>query len=360
LSLARDENEEETPNPVNRSLLLLAASACLAVAHTTGCAAAATGSESAEPGEHIDTKDPPAAPADATTPKPAPITTAGFAEISGHAANDVWAVGSMGVTAHYDGKKWSLVPSGTDINLLGVWTAGEGEAWTVGDSEVMLRWDGKAWSQVLAPGSGVLIGIWGSGQSDVWAVGIDEGTAFFRRWDGAEWQYNWLNRPSFWDVWGSGPNDVWTVGSSGPGTGHVFRYDGEKMNQMDYDGPPLRSITGTSADDVWIVAQANPVEHWNGTAWEVPPSPEITGTLIDVWAVTPSDVWACGTDGQMLHYDGSSWTAVPSDTMQTLQGIWGTSADDIWAVGAAGTIVHYDGKSWSSVFPPVPPAPPPF
>jgi photosystem II stability/assembly factor-like uncharacterized protein len=84
----------------------------------------------------------------------------------------------------------------------------------------------------------------------------------------------------------------------------------------------------------------------------VPPAPAITGTLIDVWAVSPTDVWTCGTDGQMLHYDGSSWTAAPLDTTQTLQGIWGTSKDDIWTVGAAGTILHYDGKSWSSAFAP--------
>jgi hypothetical protein len=336
---------------VNARQFSFVAGVWLAAVPTAGCSADASNTKAASPVEHEGMQEPP--PADAAAPaaaKPAPITSAGFAEISGHAPDDVWAVGSAGATAHYDGHKWSLVPSGTDMNLLGVWTAGAGDAWAVGDSEVMLRWDGHAWSPVIAPGSGVLIGVWGSGMSDVWAVGIDEGTAFFRRWDGAEWQYNWLNRPSFWDVWGSGPNDVWTVGSSGPGTGHVFRYDGTTMNQMDYDGPPLRSITGTSADDVWIVAQANPVEHWNGTAWEVPASPEITGTLIDVWAAAPDDVWACGTDGQMLHYDGSSWTAVPLETKQTLQGIWGTSEDDVWAVGAMGTILHYDGKSWASAF----------
>jgi hypothetical protein len=292
-----------------------------------------------------------AAPPKATAPaKQAPITSAGFAEISGHAADDIWTVGSMGATAHYDGKQWSLFPSGIDTNLLGVWNAGANEAWAVGDNEVMLRWDGKAWSPVIAPSVGVLIGVWGSGLSDVWAVGIDEGSAFFRRWDGAEWQYNWLDKPSFWDVWGSGPEDVWTVGSSGPSTGHIFRYDGTQMKQMDFDGPPLRSISGTSIEDVWIIAQANPVQHWNGTAWEVPESPEITGTLIDVWPVSPTDVWACGTEGQILHYDGSSWSAVPSGTMQTLQGLWGTSKDDIWAVGAQGTILHYDGKAWSSTF----------
>src|SRR5258706_11280011 len=96
-----------------------------------------------------------------------PITTAGLAEISGTAPNDIWAVGSHGTTVHYNGKLWTVVPSGTTVDLLGVYTSGSRDAWAVGDTEVVLRWDGAAWSPVIAPSSGVLIGVWGSSQSDV-------------------------------------------------------------------------------------------------------------------------------------------------------------------------------------------------
>lgn len=280
-----------------------------------------------------------------------PITTLGLAEISGTASNDIWAVGSKGVTVHYNGKLWSVVPSGTSVDLLGVYTSGNKDAWAVGDTEVVLRWDGSSWSPVVASSSGVLIGVWGSSQSDVWAVGIDSGTAFFRRWDGAQWDFNWLDSaPSFWDVWGSGPDDVWAVGSAGPDTGHAFRYDGSVMNQMEYSGPPLRSINGSAPNDVWIVAQGNPMEHWDGSAFDVPPGPPIDGTLFDVWASSTTNAWACGTGGQMLHWDGSEWTSVSVGTTQTLQGLWGTDEDNVWAVGGGGTILHFDGKAWSSVF----------
>src|SRR5881392_1601699 len=83
----------------------------------------------------------------------APITTAGLAEISGTEANDIWAVGSKGTTVHYDGKRWSVVPSGTTVDLLGVYTSGAKDAWAVGDTEVVLRWEGSAWSPVIAPSS---------------------------------------------------------------------------------------------------------------------------------------------------------------------------------------------------------------
>ena len=146
---------------------------------------------------------------------------------------------------------------------------------------------------------------------------------------------------------------MWAVGSSNADSGHVFHYDGTKISQLDYSGPPLRAIQGISSDDVWLIAQASPIQHWNGTAFEVADGPDITGTLFDVWASAPDNAWACGTEGQMLHWDGTAWEKVPLQTNVTLQGLWGTSADNVWAVGAAGTIIHFDGEMWTSVFDPV-------
>jgi hypothetical protein len=151
-------------------------------------------------------------------------------------------------------------------------------------------------------------------------------------------------------VWGTGPNDVWIVGTAGPDTGYIFRYDGTKIDQMTFDGPPLRAIAGTGPDDVWVVPQQKPMEHWNGTTWEIPPSPAIDGTLFDVWTNGSSDVWACGTMGLLIHWDGSSWTEVDVGTTETLEGVWGTGADNVWVVGANGTILHNDGATWTSAF----------
>ena len=71
-----------------------------------GCAlfAAQTACSSADPTATKAILDVPsgsdAAPPKAMAPaKQAPITSAGFAEISGHAADDIWTVGSMGATA---------------------------------------------------------------------------------------------------------------------------------------------------------------------------------------------------------------------------------------------------------------------
>jgi hypothetical protein len=66
------------------------------------------------------------------------------------------------------------------------------------------------------------------------------------------------------------------------------------------------------------------IEHWNGAAWSIVPSPNSgstdNDTLVGVVAISASDAWAVGTiitsgsnAGQVLieHWDGSSWSIVP-------------------------------------------------
>src|SRR5260221_2426316 len=200
--------------------------ACAGITLVCGCGNASSSSAPEKP--HHKVAESPPAPA-----LQEPVTSASLAEISGSAADDIWVVGELGTTLHYDGTTWSLVPSGVTTNLLGVWTGGASDAWAVGEGEIVLRWDGTSWSPALSPSAGVLIGVWGSSAEDVWAVGIDGGAAFVSRWNGNEWQYSGLDgEPSFWDVWGTGPNDVWAVGSAGPDSGHIFRYDGTGLNRI--------------------------------------------------------------------------------------------------------------------------------
>ena len=57
----------------------------------------------------------------------------------------------------------------------------------------------------------------------------------------------------------------------------------------------LHAVTSISANDVWAVGVGPITEHWNGTAWSVVPSPNVTnGKLLGVAAVSTNDVWAVG------------------------------------------------------------------
>lgn len=137
----------------------------------------------------------------------------------------------------------------------------------------------------------------------------------------------------------------------------------------------LYAITGTSASDVWAVGTAagTLVEHWNGTAWSIIPSPNAAGTTQDtltaVTAFSSTDAWAVGYayDGSgnqvtlTLHWDGSSWSVVPSPNTSAptnvIRGVSGSGPDDVWAVGAwdyyptaykhGPLIEHWNGSSWT-------------
>ena len=114
------------------------------------------------------------------------------------------------------------------------------------------------------------------------------------------------------------------------------------------------------------------VEHWNGTSWSVVSSPN-PGTddnyLSGVAAVSANDVWAVGyydngsgaSQTLVEHWNGTAWSVVPSPNAGTsynyLNGVAAVSASDVWAVGYYGiggstnqTLVeHWDGTAWSVV-----------
>ena len=148
-------------------------------------------------------------------------------------------------------------------------------------------------------------------------------------------------------VSGTSPNDVWAVG--------------------DYDG---------SSDTV----RHTLIEHWDGNSWSVVPSPDIVTTsgrdavnvLNAVVAIAPNDAWAVGYDASLdtpyatltLHWNGSAWQVVPSPNpapspntlYNALLGVSAVASNDVWAVGGnpfnlAGDttraiLMHWNGATW--------------
>src|SRR5204862_321418 len=110
----------------------------------------------------------------------------------------------------------------------------------------------------------------------------------------------------------------------------------------------LNGVGVVSANDVWAVGYSNVsadqtlVEHWNGSAWSIVPSPNV-GTnhnrLNGVEVASANDVWAMGDTYQTLveHWDGITWSVVSSPNVGTsdnyLTGVAVVSGSDVWAVG---------------------------
>jgi hypothetical protein len=173
-----------------------------------------------------------------------------------------------------------------------------------------------------------------------------------------------------------GANPILAAG----GQPYYLHWDGEDWTIV--PSPPVPTYSGVfdvsavSANDIWAVGSQQIqdtsivdtlIEHWDGDAWSVVPSPSVPGanfTLLgDVAAVASDDVWAVGRWGTpptfvehsaILHWDGASWSVVSHPGIGTLWGVVGISADDVWAGGDGGKL-HWDGEEWS-LFPSVGPS----
>src|SRR5205807_2376610 len=161
---------------------------------------------------------------------------------------------------------WGVVPSpnlGTDSNLLnGVAAVSSSDAWAVGyygeytvAQTLIEHWNGSAWIMFPSPNvdarTNVLNGVAAVSSSDAWAVGYYFSNAFvyqtlIEHWDGSGWSA--IPSPSvgirdnvLYGVAVGSSSDVWAVGEYRDGSGEYQTL----------------------------------IEHWNGSAWSVVPSPNV-------------------------------------------------------------------------------------
>jgi hypothetical protein len=304
---------------------------------------------------------------------------------------DMWIVGQQygpsGVAAplpvayHWDGGAWSLVTTAAMTavaSLRAVSAFSTSDAWAVGyrvsgSSRVALaeHWNGAAWSIVSFPRSSAkyfaLRAVADLGPSNAYAVGSDAGVAY--HWDGAAWSTLTLPDPGFApsSIAAVSPTDIWLVGSgSSATTAQAMHFDGSSwtvvpMQQPGGTNPPrLNAVTAVAANDIWAVGEvqslAGPyglstlIEHWNGSAWSIVPSPTPTNTLPSLTAVAdrgPGDVYAVGWDqrpdgnvvaeGLILRWDGSRWSQDADPTGDALSPLYAAAtvpgAAQEWAAG---------------------------
>jgi hypothetical protein len=119
--------------------------------------------------------------------------------------------------------------------------------------------------------------------------------------------------------------------------------------------------------------------HFNGTQWSVAPSPALltnsNSALNGIAAIAANNIYAVGyqpaVNGAMLalveHFDGHAWSVVATPNVSTtgnvLFSVTANSANDIWAVGSSSDeattseqtlVLHFDGTQWTVVASPNP------
>lgn len=107
----------------------------------------------------------------AITPYPDSAITCTYRTIHGAKRDDIWLVGDRGCTAHFDGRAWSRVPSGTTTDLRAVAACSGADSWAVGDQGTILHWNGTAWNTMESGTGQDLLAIAGCGSGFLWAVG---------------------------------------------------------------------------------------------------------------------------------------------------------------------------------------------
>lgn len=190
--------------------------------------------------------------------------------------------------------------------------------------------------------------------------------------------------------------DAWAVGGGATATSNIpfaAHWNGTAWSAVPTPSPPgacqdgnfqwtgntLNAVAATSRTDAWAVGHrcytaATLVEHWNGTAWSIVPSPSFTtgadgvqNSLNGVVALSPANAWAVGThtaaNGAFVtlveRWNGSAWSVTsspsPSPTANVLDAAAASSPSDVWAVGWQNTpaikplIEHWNGSAWSVV-----------
>ena len=135
----------------------------------------------------------------------------------------------------------------------------------------------------------------------------------------------------------------------------------------------LNSVVALATNDAWAVGSyGDPgaswplIERWDGSAWHVVTTPNLTGALTAIARIPGTNhLWAVGYSvigsGATSHWqalieqwDGSAWKVITGPTLPSgasgseLHSVVALSATDAWTVGGD-YIAHWDGATWKVV-----------
>jgi len=312
---------------------------------------------------------------------PAPMSSRWtFTSIWGTSKTDVWAVGSGGTIAHYDGQAWTAAQSEYRDTFYAVWGSGPNDIWAASSLQLLLHSTGISngqvtWTNVpLTTSSNALIvdrgpkrvfAIWGSGPDDV-RIGIDanpvtvrspadsafqysgEVNQFLKSGGGDAGAFQWRAMPSRGDrilsIWGSSATDVWMTLEN---TNEVTYESGVTLHGTPYTGHRPNPAALQSGTCYGCLPNCSACSVLDDPLIWTPVDTQSQVALESVWGSSADDVWAVGRSGTIRRFRAGDarWEIVPSPTTATLHRVWGSGPNDVWMVGDGGTIIHFDGTT---------------
>lgn len=278
----------------------------------------------------------------------------------GIGADPLFAVGSGGLVARYNGDFWTSGTAPTPGVLYGVHGLDAQTAFAVGEGGVALRWDAAAmrWIQETTMPGPDLSAVYAAAQDQVYAVG--SGPSLWRRTNGT-WQQQMTTVPpelagaALRDVLVAPPSTLWAVGERGA----LLRGDATRLDPDDdllepgdsKSGAPRGTLYATAvvaADDAWAVGAKGLILRWDGTRWRREPAvDDMQRDLLAVWA-TAEEAWAVGAAGRVLRWRrGGTWQIVEGPVGTPLYAVSG-DRDLVYVAGKGGALysARRSGGSW--------------
>ncbi len=184
-----------------------------------------------------------------------------LAGVWGAAPDNVWAVARTGHVLHWNGKKWSIVDTGSRV-LLDVWGSSPNDIFAVGKGGLILHWNGARWAAMKSGSGEILTRIWGSSGKDVYAVG-EHGTVL--HYDGSGWRREKMPFGDSFDmVSGSGSDDVFVAGWGGV----CLHFDGVVWKEIGLGTRGVQDlVVDSEAGRAWAVTLDQGVLHFDGRTW---------------------------------------------------------------------------------------------
>lgn len=271
-------------------------------------------------------------PAEKQLPLPASATSVAIDVLRGTAADDVWAIASFSEARssnrqlfHFDGAAWSLVPSPGRART-SLWPVAKNDVWAVGVMGVTAHWDGTSWSEHHKEGNYIdYLDVWVGADGIVW---IAASGAYVIRFDGTEFK---KVNPRELTRGGGSIQHLSSLGNelllpavslSGAPAGIVHVTDaGFRFEQIGDGDGGLSLIAASAPDDLWALQYRGTATHFDGTKWAVLP----TGTDLPLWAVaavSKTEAWGVGDDGIIVRWDGTSWRESNSGTRAQLRSVF--------------------------------------
>jgi hypothetical protein len=252
--------------------------------------------------------------------------------------NDLFIVGSGGVTFRFNGSAWDTLSSGTANWLWSVWGSSGTDVYAVGDAGTLIHYQGgSSWTPITPPNpSAYFYDVWGSGPNDVFVVG-NAGTII--HWDGVSWEPMVSNTGnSLWGVWGTSPSNVYAVGYGQT----ILHYDGVSWAPIAAPGgapSSLQRVWGSGPDDIFVASCGEgSILHYTGTNWDVQPEPS-GACFYDVVGTGPNEVFAVGSQ-TIIKYNGSAWSRMDHQAPGWVLALWGTASGEFRAGGQSGQVWH--------------------